>query len=135
MLNTAKIIGLSALLSAGIVTAYELPQAREAAPVAKKYTDRLPTTGAAVGPVVAYAVPAAPAAGEAKGDIRKGDLLRMQMDDRCTGAAWPNVPRDCLVADAGATVRKPARTITIEERTTPSTSALVRLPVADVASR
>jgi hypothetical protein len=36
---------------------------------------------------------------------------------------------------SGTTARKPVRTITIEERQGPNTSALVRLPLTDVAAR
>jgi hypothetical protein len=136
MFGTAKIIGLSAILSVGIVTAYELPQARESAPAAKKYTDRvLPAEGSPGQPMIAYAAPVSQiAVRETQGEARKGDSLRMQMEDRCAAQAWPNISADCLAAVNGAPVRKPARTITIEERTA-NASTLVRVPLADVAAR
>jgi hypothetical protein len=135
MFGTAKIIGLSAILSAAIVTAYELPQAREAAPVAKRYTDRvLPTEGASAQPAIAYAVPLSQSSvRETEGEGRKGDSLRRK-EHRCADQAWPNISTDCVAAVNGAPVRKPVRTITIEERTA-NGSTLVRVPVADVAAR
>lgn len=136
MFGTAKIIGLSAILSAAIVTAYELPQARESAPPAKKYTDRvLPAEGSLAQAAIAYAAPVQQiTVRESQGEARKGDSLRMQMDDRCAAQAWPNISTDCLVPVNGAPVRKPTRTITIEERTA-NTSTLVRVPAAEVAAR
>ncbi|MGQ7791225.1 hypothetical protein ACUN0C_02325 [Faunimonas sp. B44] len=64
-------------------------------------------TAFAVGPAVATADPA-----------RKGDRL-----DGCPGETWPNLSAGCLGAAA-----EPARTVTVEYRTKPATSVLVRLP-------
>jgi hypothetical protein len=137
MFATAKIMGLSAVLSAAIVTAYEFPQARETAPAAAKYADRILPSGTATAPqMIAYAKPAPQAsAREAAGETGKGDRLRLQMEDRCAAQTWPNISSDCVVAVNGASGRKPARTITIEERTGANSSALVRVPVADLAAR
>ncbi len=52
---------------------------------------------------------------------RKGDLLAQQ--NSCQ--TWPYVAADCLTGKAGA--RKISRTITIEKRTGPDSSALVRV--------
>jgi hypothetical protein len=136
MFPTLKIIGLSAVLSAGIVTAYELPQARDAAP-SPKHADRiLPTLAEPGSKTAAYhAAVSQDVAREGTDGARKGDLLRARIADGCTGQAWPNISPECVMSASGTTARKPVRTITIEERQGPNTSALVRLPLTDVAAR
>lgn len=135
MFPIAKIFGLSVVLSVAIVTAYELPQARETAPVSQKYTDRvLPSEGEPTVQIAVYA-PAASSLAARTESGAKGDSLRVKMDDRCATQTWPNISSDCLVAANGTPVRKAVRTITIEERTGPNTSALVRRPAGEMASR
>lgn len=136
MFPAAKIVGLSAILSVAIVTAYELPQARETAPVEKKHTDRLlPTQGEPTVQIALYSVPASTEAAASTGEVRKGDSLRVNAGDRCASQTWPNISSDCLVAANGTPARKAVRTITIEERTGPNTSTLIRRPAAEMAGR
>jgi hypothetical protein len=52
----------------------------------------------------------------------------------CTREHWPYMADECLTPTDGATVRRPARTITIE-RLAENTSQLMRVEVATVASR
>jgi hypothetical protein len=133
MFATFKMIGLASALSAGVVTAYDLPQLRDnAAPAGKTFYDRVLPSEEIQAPVrLAYA-----ASGSVK-EVRqdgKGDQLK-SLDATCSSQTWPNISRDCLVAENGATIRKPARTVTIEKREGANTSVLVRVPATGVASR
>ena len=128
MLEAVKIAGLSAVLSAGLVTASAIPGMPVAGAVGGKiYTDRV-ADGAALR-LVAYAAPAAATTG-----LGKGDSLRAA-SDRCAAQAWPHIPQECLTAVGTASTRKTVRTITFEQRDGANTSALVRLPAQEIAQR
>jgi hypothetical protein len=123
-------IGLAAELSAGVVTAYDLPQARDAAaPTGKTYYDRVLPSDAIEAPkatTVALVMP------EHTGSVKqagKGDAIAAA-GPTCAAQTWPHISRDCVVAENGAPVRKPVRTITIEKRESVNTSTLVRLPAS-----
>jgi hypothetical protein len=122
MLASLKAIGVTAAISAGVVTAYDHPAMRfTEAPAGKTFYERiLPSEPTAAPGALAYA---APAAGEVKEG--KSDSLRL-FDDSC--GRWPNLSRDCIVSTTGSTVRVPTRTITIERREGENTTILVRLP-------
>ena len=133
MVPVAKIFGLSAILSVAIVTAYDLPQARETSPVSQKFIDRvLPSQSE---PTVQNAVYAPVGARTTSQGNAKGDSLRGKLDDRCAAQTWPNISSDCVVDANGAPTRKTVRTVTFEERTGPNSSALVRKPALEVAAR
>jgi hypothetical protein len=128
MLATFKTIGLVSALTAGVVTAYDLPQARDAAqPAGKTFYDRVLPSEPVDAPratTVALTIP------EHTGSVKqdgKGDALR-GADTGCAAQTWPNISRDCVVSENGAPVRKPIRTITIEKRDSANSSTLVRLP-------
>ena len=133
MFATIKMIGLTAALSAGVVTAYDLPEARDVAAPGKTYYDRILPSDPIDAPkaiAVALVVP------EHTGSVKqhgKGDQLR-GAEPSCSGQTWPHISRDCLVSENGAPVRKPVRTITIEKRESVNSSTLVRVP-ASVATR
>jgi hypothetical protein len=136
MIATFKMIGIASALSAGVVTAYDLPQLRDtAAPAGKTFYDRvLPSDEIEAPRTVAYAVASPETTGSVK-EVRqdgKGDQLK---SPTCASQTWPNISRDCLVAETGTPVRAPARTITIEKREGANTSVLVRVPSTGVASR
>lgn len=115
MITILKLAGVSAVLSAGVVTAFEPPQAP--APVsAKIYQDRLVSEPAEK---VMFAD-----ASSAKVSMTDASIGR-----DCTAQTWPYVSRDCIATDATAP-RRVVRTITIERRDAPNTSTLVRVPVA-----
>jgi hypothetical protein len=129
MLEAVKVVGLSATLSAGLVTASAIPGMPVAGSVASKiYFDRAADT--ARPRLVAYAAPSA----RGTATQSRGDSLRAA-PDRCAAQAWPNIPHECLTAIGTAPVRNSVRTITIEQREGASTSVLVRLPAALVAQR
>ena len=133
MLATFKVIGLTAALSAGVVTAYDLPEARDAAAPGKTYYDRVLPSDPIEGPkatTVALTMP------EHTGSVKqdgKADQLR-NSDPSCASQTWPNIARECLISENGAPVRKPVRTITIEKRESANSAILVRVPAA-VATR
>ncbi len=117
MFGLIKIAGLSAVLSAGLVTAY----APEPAAAGKLYQDRVARSFEDAAPAV-RPVAFKLAAAETTGSIEKAA-------HHCTAQAWPNIAAECLSAATGTPARASVRTITIEKRDTPNTSTLVRLPV------
>lgn len=139
MLELMKIVGLSAALSAGFVTASEMNEPADREPVsAKIYTDRVPQ-GEAVPARVLKITYAAGGPEEAKGPQTstktKGDLLRPGPQRNCASQAWPNIAPECLGAADGTPFRGPVRMITVEQREGANTSVLVRVPAAEVAQR
>ncbi len=86
MFPTAKIFGLSAILSVAIVTTYELPQARATSPISQKYADRvLPSAGEPTALQTAVFAPTPVGATARTQRGAKGDSLRSKADDRCAG--------------------------------------------------
>lgn len=137
MFAIAKIAGLSAVLSAGIVTAYELPPARQVAPVSGKvYTDRiLPADERSLREPKAGGAAAAELPNTGVMVWGKGDRLWTDAGNDCAAQAWPQITRDCLAPRDGTPVRGAVRTITIESREGANVSVLARVPVAEVARR
>ena len=135
MIASFKMIGLASALSAGVVTAYDLPR-QSPEPAGKTYYDRILPSDEIEAPktVVALSVPETTGSVQASAQPGKGDQLKSQ-DPTCSAQTWPNISRDCLVAEDGTPIRKPVRTITIEKREGANTSTLVRVPAAGVASR
>jgi hypothetical protein len=140
MIASLKMIGLASALSAGVVTAYDLPR-QNAEPAGKTFYDRiLPSDEIEAPKKVAYALSVPETTGSVKTAAQpgKGDRLSDQPKSQapaCSAQTWPNISRDCLVAEDGTPIRKPVRTITIEKREGANTSTLVRVPSAGVASR
>ena len=113
MITILKLAGLSAVLSAGVMTAYEAPKA-PAPDSVKLFHDRIAPDAPVSFAEASTAVPARAAMTDAS--------------PNCAGQTWPYVARDCIAAADGAPARKVVRTITIERRDAPNTSTLVRLP-------
>lgn len=134
MVPSFKLIAVTAAISAGFVTAYDLSQVRAGTKArGKTYYDRiLPSESGAAAKIV-YAVATADETGSLASDV-KSDSLRAAAPN-CASQTWPNIARECLVAENGATLRKAARTITIEQRQGANVSVLVRVPSAEIASR
>ena len=142
MFGLVKIAGLSAVLAAGVVNAFEAPSAPERAPIAgQKFADRLPqsegeiavrrTAAETTGSVTTIRQ----AAAETRAASGKGDLLRTASAG-CAAQTWPNISYDCLTSADGTPMRQAARTITVEERRDAErTSVLVRVPAAELANR
>ncbi|HEX8165377.1 MAG TPA: hypothetical protein VF601_06255 [Beijerinckiaceae bacterium] len=135
MIASFKMIGLVSALSAGVVTAYDLP-APSAAPAGKTFYDRvLPSDEIEAPKTVAYALSIPETTGSVKAAAQSGKGDQLRTDPACSAQTWPNISRECLVAEDGTPIRKPARTITIEKREGANTSTLVRVPSTGVASR
>jgi hypothetical protein len=132
MFGTFKMITVTAALAAGVVTAYDMPQVRAGGETqTKTYYDRvLPSEPT---PVKRARVADPDQTGSLKSGV-KADIVRAT-DPACATEAWPNISRECLVAENGGQARKPARTITIEKREGQNTSVLVRVPSAEIATR
>lgn len=135
MIASFKLIGVVAALSAGVVTAYDLPQARDAAaPAEKAFHDRvLPSEPLEAAKATRVALVSPEHTGSVK-QAGKGDQLRGG-GPGCAAQTWPNISRECLAAENGAEVRRPVRTITMERREGANTSTLVRVPATGVATR
>jgi len=141
MFGLIKIAGLSAVLSAGLVTAFDLPGAPERAPIAgQKFLDRLPQDGREVAAhrtatTTGSVTLAREAAAGGKAAVGRGNFQRSAAAD-CTGQTWPNISHDCLTSADGRPARQAARMITVEERRDMErTSVLVRLPATEIARR
>lgn len=135
MIEGLKLIGVVAALSAGVVTAYDLPQARDAAaPVGKAFHDRILPSEPIAAPKATQVVLANP---EHTGSVKQeGKADRLVGAAGCAAETWPNISRGCLVAENGGTpLRKPVRTITLERRDGANVSTLVRVPATGVATR
>jgi hypothetical protein len=127
-------LALSALVSAGLVAALDVPStATENQTPNFQVSQRFPAADEMFAPVQLTHF-AAQKFIEQKmiADGRKGDRLP---SESCERAGWPYFAHDCLVSADGGPVRKVARVITIERRVRDSTSELVRTPVADLAQR
>lgn len=124
---TKTMIALSAVMSAGLVTAYDTADSRQqpTAP-AVEIAKRFPTANEML-------VPGAQAILGQAMKTGKGDrIAAAPAADGCTGQQWPYIATECL-ASKGANVREPSRTITIERRIGDNTSELVRISNTKVA--
>jgi hypothetical protein len=137
MFELMKIVGLSAVLSAGVVTASEMgSRPDQGAASGKIYHDRVPA--GEPGPAQALRITRVASLDEGQGSQAskggKGDLLRNASQKACTSQAWPNIAPECLEAAGGMPVRS-VRMITVEQREGANTSVLVRIPAAEIAQR
>jgi hypothetical protein len=138
MFELMKIVGLSAVLSAGVVTASEMGgRPDQGAASGKTYQDRIP----AGEPTPAQALRityAAASMDEGQGSRAfkdgKGDLVRTTSQGACASQAWPNIAPECL-GTADRTSPRSVRMITVEQREGANTSVLVRIPAAEIAQR
>jgi hypothetical protein len=135
MLPWIKIAGLSAILAAGVVTAFGNTGQAAVTPGKVSY-DRLPSSSdlpelrsdarALVG------VPAASSSDFASG---KGGRWSARSEGDCSAQTWPYISDACLTPAGDARARRPVRTITVETREGANTSVLVRVPQPMLAAR
>jgi hypothetical protein len=133
---TKGMLALSALMSAGLLTAVDMAAPRADEPTAAaQVAERFPLTSEMFAPVslATLAMNQHNAQTSVQMD-QKGDKLPVSMAD-CDGQGWPYIAQDCLVSSDGNPVRKVSRVITIERRTGDNSSELMRLPVTDMAQR
>ncbi len=135
MFELLKIAGVSAVLSAGLVTASEIQPQPAAEPTGGKvYIDRVPEEGTARLSRAAYA------AGPRDGDYGtqtlrdgKGDPLGKTPQGSCGSQSWPHITPECLTGTEGGPARGSVRMITVEQRQGANTSVLVRVPASNLA--
>jgi hypothetical protein len=127
-------LALSALVSAGLLAALDLPStATENQSANFQVSQRFPAADEMFAPVpITQFVAQKFIEQKMIADGRKGDRLP---SESCERAGWPYFAQDCLVSADGGPTRKVSRVITIERRVGDNTSELVRTPVADIAQR
>jgi hypothetical protein len=139
MFELMKIVGVSAVLSAGFVTASEMQAQPEREPAsAKIYTERLPQGDAVPARAlrITYAAGSQAESRESRMSTGlKGDLLQKAPHGACASQAWPNIAPECLQSASGVPVRSSVRMITVEQREGANTSVLVRVPSPELAQR
>ena len=129
MFELIKIVGMSAVLSAGLVTASEMQPPTAAEPIpGKVYSDRVPEGEPMRVSRAAYTS----GQRDEDGGVRalrdgKGDAFGHPLRDACAAQAWPHLAPECLGASDGS-VRRVVRTVTVEQREGANTSLLVRIP-------
>lgn len=125
MLTVLKIAGLSALLSAGVVTAYEAPRTASSDSV-KLFQDRvaadLPAHVAAPVTAVRLADMGGSIAGPDINRAAKGDAAPTTAG--CSAQAWPHVLPGCVPGSDGS-ARK-VRVISLESRPAAAASDLTK---------
>ena len=132
MFITKSMVALSALLSAGLVTAFAVASPAEPS-AALQVAQRFPAATEMFAPMSVTSFAGQKAGQQPAIDGRKND--RMPLAETCSREDWPYLSQQCLISADGAPVRKVQRVITIERRIGESTSELARLPVADLAQR
>lgn len=137
MIELLKIVGVSAVLSAGYVTASEIQARPGSEPASTKiYNDRLPQGEPVPGRVLKITYASAGQGNEeaSVSKATKGDMLQGSKGT-CAYQAWPNIAPECVVAADGTPRRAGVRMITVEQREGLNTSLLVRMPAAELAQR
>jgi hypothetical protein len=132
---TKGMLALSAMMSAGLVTAVDMVVPRTEEPAANvQVAERFPLTSEMFAPVsIATLAMNQLNAQNAQMD-RRGDKLAVPAAE-CELQSWPYIAHDCLISSDGNPVRKVSRVITIERRTGENSSELMRMPVTDMAQR
>ena len=134
MMQWIKIAGLSAILAAGVVTAFG--DTGQAAPApGKLFHDRLLASSdmPEVRPETRSRV-IAPALSDRSVASGKGDSLTASKAD-CATQAWPYISAVCLTPAGEARAPQPVRTIAVETREGANTSVLVRVSQPTLAAR
>jgi hypothetical protein len=130
-----RIGALSALISVGLVAAYDMsgPRAEDLS-AAAQVGQRFPTSSEMFAPLSMTLFAAQKLIDDRSvADGRKHDKL--PVSESCSHQDWPYLSQQCLASADGSPVRKVNRVITIERRIGDNTSELVRVPVADLAQR
>jgi hypothetical protein len=120
-----KMIGIAALVAAGIVAADDFATARSASPAeVVKQVDRHPAMGgeqtAGLAEPTLAGIQAPRSNATAKTDRLAGDAGRS-----CDEQTWPRIAPECLLS-AKASPKKPIRTVTVERQTSMNSSRLER---------
>jgi hypothetical protein len=130
---TKGMLALSALMSAGFVTAIDMAATRaDDQTPAMQVAERFPLTSEMFTPMPLATLAMNQLNAQNAAMDRKGDKLPVA---DCSRHDWPYIAQDCLVSSDGNPLRKVSRVITIERRTGDNSSELLRLPVTDMAQR
>jgi len=131
MFERMKIVGLSAVLSAGLMTASEVqPQPGAEAMGGKIYTDRVAEGEPALAGFTKAALVSGPRdEGPTVARDGKDDSLGRPVQGACASQAWPHIAPECVDNSAA---RGSVRMITVEQRHGADTSVLVRVPASDL---
>jgi hypothetical protein len=120
-----KMIGIAALVAAGIVAADDFATARSASPAeVVKQTDRHPAMGGEESNRIAAPTLAAIAAPRSNATA-KTDRLAGDVGRGCDEQTWPRIAPECLLS-AKASSAKAIRTVTVERQTGKNSSRLER---------
>lgn len=125
---TKSVIALSAAMSAGFVTVYDINRIDQPSPAAQ-VAQRFPVASEMFAPLTATGNIAAAFA------LPKADRAPLAADNCAAGQGWPYIAQTCLTSTDGNPVRKIARVITVERRTGENSSELTRVSVTTVANR
>ena len=132
---TKSMVALSAVMSAGLMAAFDIGGPRtDGPPAATQVAQRFPVTSEMFSPVpMTHFAAQKFTQPQPVADGRRGDKL--PVPESCAQQDWPYISQQCLSSADGKPIRKVTRVITIERRTGDNTSELVRVPVADLAQR
>lgn len=124
---TKSVIALSAAMSAGFVTVYDMSRIDQPT-AAVQVAQRFPVASEMFAPLTATGNVAATFA------LPKADRAPLATAG-CTQQDWPYIAQTCLTSVDGKPVRTIARVITVERRTGESSSELTRIPLTTIANR
>jgi hypothetical protein len=133
MLGFVKMSALSAVLSFGVVTAYNQMPALGEPGQGKLYQDRVAPE--AESELSTGSIGGALSEREVVTGGRKADRLAPGSREGCDEQAWPYVSPSCLSRSDGRSSPSRVRTITVESRAGVNTSVLTRMPQTDIARR
>lgn len=125
--TTKTMIGLAALVAAGLVAADDFAIGRTAsAAEISKQGDRHPAMAGTPSARIAMAMQVVSFSDDAADLGVKSDRLSATDNGaNCSEQTWPRIAPECLLS-ANATARKAVRTITVERQTGADSSILVR---------
>ena len=127
--TTKKMVGIAALIAAGLVAADDFAMGRVASPAeVTKQAARHPAMIGTPSARVARAMQTVDVAGQAAPSGQKTDRLSAaEPAAACSEQTWPRIAPECLLS-VNATARKAIRTITVERQTGVASSVLERTP-------
>lgn len=124
---TKSMIALSAAVSAGFVTVYDVSR-NDQQSAAVQVSQRFPVAGETFAPLTVKPATKSTFA------LPKADREPIAPAN-CTSQDWPYIAQTCLTSADGKPVRKVSRVITVERRTGEATSELTRVSLTTIANR
>jgi hypothetical protein len=128
---TKSMVGLSALIAAGLVAAVDTIGSRaEDQSAAAQVAQRFPLASE-----MFSSVPMTTFAAQKLAQVQAAKTDRLPLAESCDGQSWPYFSHECLMSGDGTATPKVNRVITIERRVGDNVSELMRMPVSDLAQR